>query len=90
MLSSIQVNSPRRLRFALGRVIDVGATTSACIASNDEGTVFVWGYGILGEGQTRRIEMASVLDQALFNGKVQQVHAGHSNWAAVNEQVLST
>jgi len=46
-----QVNVPKKLPLkSVGNITDIGATGSACIALNDEGVVFVWGYGILGKG----------------------------------------
>nr|XP_060612913.1 RCC1-like G exchanging factor-like protein [Anolis sagrei ordinatus] len=45
-----QVNVPRHLPFKVGKVKEVacGGTVSAVL--NEEGHVFVWGYGILGKG----------------------------------------
>ncbi|XP_053130928.1 RCC1-like G exchanging factor-like protein isoform X1 [Hemicordylus capensis] len=45
-----QVNVPRHLPFKVGRVKEVccGGTINALL--NEEGHVFVWGYGILGKG----------------------------------------
>ncbi|XP_060852044.1 RCC1-like G exchanging factor-like protein [Rhopalosiphum padi] len=47
-----QVNTPRKLLLnkTIGKIIDIGSTGSSCIALNDEGVVFVWGFGILGKG----------------------------------------
>ncbi|KAF7244259.1 RCC1-like G exchanging factor-like protein [Varanus komodoensis] len=47
---STQVNVPRHLPFQVGKVKEAacGGTISAVV--NEEGHVFVWGYGILGKG----------------------------------------
>ncbi|KDR07377.1 Williams-Beuren syndrome chromosomal region 16 protein-like protein, partial [Zootermopsis nevadensis] len=47
-----QINTARYLKKCqgLGKIIDVAAGGSFCIAVNDNGDVFVWGYGILGKG----------------------------------------
>ncbi|XP_042298457.1 RCC1-like G exchanging factor-like protein [Sceloporus undulatus] len=47
---STQVNVPRHLPFKVGRVKEAacGGTVNALL--NEEGHVFVWGYGILGKG----------------------------------------
>lgn len=47
-----QIHTPRYLEKCqgFGKIIDVAAGGSSCIAANDNGDVFVWGYGILGKG----------------------------------------
>lgn len=47
-----QINSPIHLKFTdeIGKVKDVAAGGSFCMALNEDGLVFTWGYGILGFG----------------------------------------
>ncbi|KAK7907044.1 hypothetical protein WMY93_015656 [Mugilogobius chulae] len=48
---STQVNSPRRLPLTgCGRVVQAECGGSQVAVLNDQGEVFVWGYGILGKG----------------------------------------
>lgn len=48
-----QVNIPRRLPFQhVGKVKQVACGGTSCALLNDDGNVFVWGYGILGKGPT--------------------------------------
>ncbi|KAK3912656.1 RCC1-like G exchanging factor-like protein [Frankliniella fusca] len=35
---------------ALGKIVDIAAGGSFCMVLNDQGQVYVWGYGILGKG----------------------------------------
>lgn len=47
-----QINSPRHLAFLkdCGKITDIAAGGSYCLALNENGDVFTWGYGILGFG----------------------------------------
>lgn len=47
-----QINVPIQLKYLnnLGKIIDVAAGGSFSMVLNEEGTVFVWGYGMLGLG----------------------------------------
>lgn len=48
---STQVETPRHLHFnTVGRVTKVAAAGTMCALLNDEGEVYVWGYGLLGKG----------------------------------------
>uniref|UniRef100_A0A1A9WKF0 RCC1-like domain-containing protein n=1 Tax=Glossina brevipalpis TaxID=37001 RepID=A0A1A9WKF0_9MUSC len=50
--SNTQINTPMHLKLAqgIGKLTDVGAGGSFCMALNEEGMVYTWGYGILGFG----------------------------------------
>ncbi|KAH8360992.1 hypothetical protein KR093_006222 [Drosophila rubida] len=50
--AEMQINSPRALQLTkgIGKVKDVAAGGSFCMALNDQGLVYTWGYGILGFG----------------------------------------
>ncbi|KAH8266469.1 hypothetical protein KR044_001514 [Drosophila immigrans] len=50
--AEMQINSPRALQLTkgIGKVKEVAAGGSFCMALNDQGLVYTWGYGILGFG----------------------------------------
>ncbi|KAM8718163.1 hypothetical protein ACLKA7_004811 [Drosophila subpalustris] len=50
--AQMQLCTPRALKLTkhMGRVKDVAAGGSFCMALNDQGLVYTWGYGILGFG----------------------------------------
>lgn len=58
----------------------------------DKGQVYVWGFGILGQGpQIDCLKVPSLLPEPLFGGNevnpdvtVTQLYAGVNHWAAVN------
>ncbi|KAM7139909.1 RCC1-like G exchanging factor-like protein isoform 2-T2 [Macrochelys suwanniensis] len=89
-----QVNVPRHLPFEIGKVKDAacGGTGSAVV--NEEGHVFVWGYGILGKGpnlmETATPEM---IPPTLFGStdfspdtRVSRVRCGLGQFAALNDR----
>ncbi|XP_075760401.1 RCC1-like G exchanging factor-like protein isoform X2 [Pelodiscus sinensis] len=89
-----QVNVPRHLPFKIGRIKDVacGGTGNAIV--NEEGNVFVWGYGILGKGpnlmETATPEM---IPPTLFglsdfspDTRVSRIRCGLSQFAALNNR----
>ncbi|GLV43021.1 uncharacterized protein CBL_13618 [Carabus blaptoides fortunei] len=47
-----QINRPINLNHCrnIGKIVDIASGGSFCMALNDEGCVYVWGYGILGKG----------------------------------------
>ncbi|XP_050541875.1 RCC1-like G exchanging factor-like protein isoform X2 [Daktulosphaira vitifoliae] len=64
-----QVNTPRALSLnkTVGKVIDIATSGSSCIVLNDEGTVFVWGFGILGKGpEFKQTSTPSPIPPTLF------------------------
>ncbi|XP_006821037.1 RCC1-like G exchanging factor-like protein [Saccoglossus kowalevskii] len=88
-----QVNTPIHLPFdGVGKVVDIATGGTMCAILNDAGSVFVWGYGILGKGpnlsQSHRPEH---IPDALF-GKTQyksdvqvtKIVCGLHHFAAVN------
>ncbi|ALC39592.1 CG3862 [Drosophila busckii] len=50
--AATQINTPKALTLTkgMGRIKDVAAGGSFCIALNSEGLVYTWGFGILGFG----------------------------------------
>nr|XP_033778132.1 RCC1-like G exchanging factor-like protein isoform X2 [Geotrypetes seraphini] len=92
---STQVNIPRRLPFTeVGKIKQAvcGGTNSAVL--NEEGHLFVWGYGILGKGpnllETKTPEMVppSLFGVSEFNPdvKVSELRNGLGHFAALTNQ----
>ncbi|XP_050432299.1 RCC1-like G exchanging factor-like protein [Adelges cooleyi] len=91
-----QVNTPRALSLkdTVGKVTDIGASGSACIALNDEGTVFVWGFGILGKGpEFKQSSEPSPIPPTLFgrnqfnpNSTVKSVYGSLFHMAAITNE----
>lgn len=81
----LQINTPvhlKQLQQVAGRIVDIGAGGSFAIAVNECGSVFVWGFGLLGGGpQLTRAGAPQRLPATLFGGgegegEVQQVGCG--------------
>ncbi|XP_012252694.2 RCC1-like G exchanging factor-like protein isoform X2 [Athalia rosae] len=76
---------------SLGRIIDIAAGGSFCMALNNEGNVFVWGYGILGLGPAvQRAKQPTKIPPTLFGlnaydqkTQVSKIYCGISQLAAV-------
>nr|XP_028564059.1 RCC1-like G exchanging factor-like protein [Podarcis muralis] len=91
---STQVNVPRHLPFKVGKVKEAacGGTVNALL--NEEGHVFVWGYGILGKGpklmETGTPEMIppTLFGLSDFNPdvRVARIRCGLSQFAAVTNK----
>uniref|UniRef100_A0AAV2JAU5 RCC1-like domain-containing protein n=1 Tax=Knipowitschia caucasica TaxID=637954 RepID=A0AAV2JAU5_KNICA len=90
-----QVNSPRRLPLSgCGRVVQAACGGSQVAVLNDQGEVFVWGYGILGKGP--RLSESAVPEQippSLFgksdfnpSAAVTKIRCGLSHFAAVTDR----
>lgn len=95
---STQVNVPRCLPFSgVGKVKQVACGGTGCAILNEEGHVFVWGYGILGKGpnlsETALPEMIppTLFGLTEFNPevKVSQIRCGLSHFAAVTSKLLA-
>ncbi|XP_069470852.1 RCC1-like G exchanging factor-like protein [Ambystoma mexicanum] len=92
---STQLNVPRHLPFKeVGKVKQVvcGGTGSALL--NEEGHVFVWGYGILGKGPNlQETKLPEMIPPTLFGSsdfnpdiRVSQIRCGLGHFAAVNNR----
>ncbi|XP_005108817.1 RCC1-like G exchanging factor-like protein [Aplysia californica] len=66
--SESQVNVPRRLPTEIcGKVVKAVAGGSMCALLNDQGEVFVWGYGILGKGPALEVtSQPNLIPAAIF------------------------
>ncbi|KAJ3589828.1 hypothetical protein NHX12_010669 [Muraenolepis orangiensis] len=92
---STQMNTPRLLPLeGCGRVLQAACGGTQVAVLNEDGSVFVWGYGILGKGpelsESRTPEM---IPPALFGRSefspsvaVKTVRCGLSHFAAINDQ----
>uniref|UniRef100_A0A6J0UB51 RCC1-like G exchanging factor-like protein n=1 Tax=Pogona vitticeps TaxID=103695 RepID=A0A6J0UB51_9SAUR len=91
---STQVNVPRHLPFKVGRVKEAacGGTVNALL--NEQGHVFVWGYGILGKGP-KLMETANpeMIPPSLFglsdfspDVRIARIRCGLSQFAAVTNR----
>ncbi|XP_053200632.1 RCC1-like G exchanging factor-like protein [Panonychus citri] len=87
-----QVNVPKRLPVSVGKVVKVAAGGSICGLINDKGQVYVWGFGLLGQGpNVHDSSIPLLLPEPLFGCndvnpdiKVISLVAGFSRWAAIN------
>ncbi|XP_039250516.2 RCC1-like G exchanging factor-like protein [Styela clava] len=87
-----QVCTPIRLPFKnIGKIVSAAAGGSICCALNEEGEVFVWGYGILGKGpDLKDSRHPEKIPQTLFGEstfspsvKVTKIKCGMNHFAAV-------
>ncbi|XP_074593164.1 RCC1-like G exchanging factor-like protein [Brevipalpus obovatus] len=89
-----QLNIPRRLPISEGKVIKVAAGGTACGFVNDKGQVFVWGYGMLGQGpKVEYLKKPSLIPDPLFGKNevtpdihVTNLYASTGHWAAINNK----
>ncbi|KAG9492584.1 hypothetical protein GDO78_000859, partial [Eleutherodactylus coqui] len=92
-----QVNVPRLLPFQnVGKVKQVACGGTGCALLNEDGNVFVWGYGILGKGpEFMESSMPEVIPPTLFglndfnpNVKVSMISSGLGHFAAITSKFL--
>ncbi|KAL8198865.1 UNVERIFIED_CONTAM: RCC1-like G exchanging factor-like protein [Gekko kuhli] len=89
-----QVNVPRHLPFNVGKVKEAacGGTISALL--NEEGHVFVWGYGILGKGpELMEAAVPEMIPPSLFglsdltpDIRVARIRCGLNHFAAITNR----
>ncbi|XP_069828571.1 RCC1-like G exchanging factor-like protein isoform X2 [Dendropsophus ebraccatus] len=87
-----QVNVPRLLPFQnVGKVKQVACGGTGCALLNEDGHVFVWGYGILGKGPNfLESSIPEIIPPTLFglsdfnrNVKVSTISSGLGHFAAI-------
>ncbi|XP_066279833.1 RCC1-like G exchanging factor-like protein [Branchiostoma lanceolatum] len=87
-----QVNVPRLLPFDyVGKAVQVAVGGTICAVLNDQGQVYVWGYGILGKGpKLEETPIPELLPEVLFGRNdfspdvvVKEIKAGLNSFAAV-------
>lgn len=91
-----QINVPIHLKYLdkLGKIIDVASGGSFSMVLNEEGQVFVWGYGLIGLGplvdvcKTPTLIPPTIFGQNAFspNLKVTAINCGLYNLAAINSE----
>ncbi|XP_066593318.1 RCC1-like G exchanging factor-like protein [Prorops nasuta] len=78
----------------LGRIVDIAAGGSFCMVLNNEGHVYVWGYGILGLGpEVERVKIPQMIPETLFgkniyqqNTKIVSIYAGINHLGALTNK----
>ncbi|XP_063809802.1 RCC1-like G exchanging factor-like protein isoform X1 [Pseudophryne corroboree] len=87
-----QVNVPQYLPFRhVGKVKQVACGGTSCALLNDDGNIFVWGYGILGKGPSMlETAVPEMIPPSLFglsdfnqNVRVAKIFSGLGHFAAV-------
>lgn len=90
-----QINSPRRLPLnGCGKVVQAACGGTQVAVLNDEGEVFVWGYGILGKGpklsesSTPEMIPSTLFGRSEFNPSVAvtRIRCGLNHFAAVTDR----
>jgi hypothetical protein len=91
-----QINVPIQLKYLnkLGKIIDVAAGGSFSMILNEEGTVFVWGYGMLGFGpKVDYCKLPTAIPQTIFgrnafnpNLNVISINCGLYHMAAITSE----
>lgn len=94
-VESEQSNVPKYLKITQvsGKIIDIAAAGTMCAVLNDQGQVYVWGFGLLGKGPTvDQSSVPSMIPQSLFgkniynpDTKVVKIYAGLSHFAAISD-----
>lgn len=92
MTEEQQLSTPMALPLGIGKVVDIASGGTVCLALNDAGDVFVWGYGILGKGPKLNLSTKPELIPATLFGRndfspdvrVTGVFAGVGHMAALN------
>jgi len=87
-----QICHPKHMPLkGLGKVVDIASGGTVCMVLNEEGKVYVWGYGILGKGPNLdNSKEPTEIPEILFgrntfspNSKVVAVYCGLGHQAAV-------
>ncbi|XP_060114895.1 RCC1-like G exchanging factor-like protein [Heteronotia binoei] len=89
-----QVNVPRHLPFKVGKVKEAACGGTVNILLNEEGHLFVWGYGILGKGpKLTEAAFPEMIPPSLFGHsdlspdiRVVRIHCGLSQFAAITNR----
>ncbi|OXB78888.1 UNVERIFIED_CONTAM: hypothetical protein H355_011293 [Colinus virginianus] len=89
-----QVNVPRHLPFKIGKIKEAACGGTGNVVLTEEGSVFVWGYGILGKGPIlTETAVPEMIPQSLFGWsdfspdvRVTRVRCGLSHFAALTNR----
>ncbi|XP_058801821.1 RCC1-like G exchanging factor-like protein [Phymastichus coffea] len=93
---SQQINIATEIKMCsgLGQIVDIASGGSFCMVLNNEGDVFVWGYGILGLGpEVQSVRKPTLIPKTLFgvnafepNTKVIKIFSGINQLGALTNQ----
>lgn len=89
-----QIHIPKVLKLNVGKVKQVASGGTMCAVLNEQGKVYVWGYGILGQGPNVSSSLIpTLLPEPLFgindfseDVEVEQLACGLSHFAAVTNK----
>ncbi|XP_044734121.1 RCC1-like G exchanging factor-like protein [Chrysoperla carnea] len=87
-----QINSPIHVNEKWGKIVDIASGGSFCMALNENGEVFVWGYGLLGLGpEVMQSNIPTKIPGTLFGSNsfdtdcvVRKINCGISYMTAIN------
>ncbi|KAH7645080.1 williams-beuren syndrome chromosomal region 16 protein-like protein [Dermatophagoides farinae] len=96
-VNQTQIHTSRHLKVdnnSIGKISDVAAAGSMCALINDSGSIFVWGYGILGLGPNIREKLwptelhANLFGRNVLNmdTKITKIIAGLHHFGAINNR----
>lgn len=87
---------PRHLKITQvpGKIVDIAAGGTICAVLNDQGQVYVWGFGLLGKGpEVEQSSVPTLIPESLFgknvycpDTKIIKIYAGLSHCAAISNQ----
>lgn len=89
-----QIHTPKFLKLNVGKVKQVASGGTMCAILNERGQVYVWGYGILGQGpKVSQSEVPTLLPEPLFginefsdDIEVETITCSLSHFAAVTNK----
>lgn len=91
-VDSLQSGFAREIRLPLKSLLVADSTATSCVALNEQGCVFVWGFGILGMGpDVTWLKRPAQLHANLFSGgpgdagEVKQIFAGNTSMFAISK-----
>lgn len=89
----MQVGYPCEIRLSIGKIRSARSTATSCIVLTRDGKVFVWGFGVLGQGPViTSLSKPAQLEPNLFSGKpgdngsVKKIFAGNTSMFAISEE----
>ncbi|XP_068227515.1 RCC1-like G exchanging factor-like protein [Palaemon carinicauda] len=89
----MQTHTAHKLKLSgIGRIVDIASAGTTCLALNEDGDVFSWGFGFLGKGPEASYSRNPVqIPSTLFGrtvltpeAKVLSIYSGINSFAAVN------
>lgn len=91
--TQIQVSYPVEIRLSLGKILAADTTATSCVILNSKGEVFVWGFGVIGQGpDVHSLKRPVQLHPNLFSGgfgddgEIQKIFAGNTSMFALSRK----